>query len=169
MNMSVASEEVSASTATGNALVGQWSFAGTLNDASANALNAVCAGDVKYNTSGTNAGVVFNGTDNYIKLPYHVGDMTNMTFAAWVKVGNTTAGQRIFDFGNGEDEYLYLTPRSSGGKMRFEVKKSGTVQGLDATAALSTGTWTHVAVTIKKSDVKIYVMARRTQQHQALL
>lgn len=157
MNMSVASEEVSASTATGNALVGQWSFAGTLNDASANALNAVCAGDVKYNTSGTNAGVVFNGTDNYIKLPYHVGDMTNMTFAAWVNVGKTTAGQRIFDFGNGEGEYLYLTPRSSGGKMRFEVKISDAVQGLDATAALSSGTWTHVAVTIKKGDVKIYV------------
>lgn len=157
MNLSEASAEISASTATANALVGQWNFAGSLRDASNNLLHAVCAGDVKYNTSGTNAGVVFNGTNNYVKLPYHAGDMTNMTFAAWVKVGATTAGQRIFDFGNGEEEYLYLTPRSSGGKMRFEVKKSGTVQGLDATAALSTGTWTHVAVTIKKNDVKIYV------------
>jgi hypothetical protein len=82
--------------------------------------------------------------------------MNTMTFTAWVKGSSTSSGQRIFDFGNGEDEYLYLTP-TNGSAMRFEIKKDDEIQGLNATTTLGTGTWKHVAVTIGTDKVKIYI------------
>ena len=33
----------------------------------------------------------FDGKDDYMKLPYHVGDMEQMTFTAWVKTSSTSA------------------------------------------------------------------------------
>lgn len=156
INLSEASDEITATTNTANELVSHWSFAGNMKDATDNQLHAVRGGEPSYEGSGTNAGVVLNGSDQFVKLPYHVGDMPAMTFAAWVKGSSTTAWQRIFDFGNGEDEYLFLTP-TNGSAMRFEIKKDGVTQGLNATTTLGTGTWKHVAVTIGASEVAIYI------------
>ncbi|MBO5678764.1 MAG: RICIN domain-containing protein [Bacteroidaceae bacterium] len=153
-NLSSASAEVTAQPFSTNALVGQWKAA-SLDDDTENKLHVVTNGASIVVDQGHNA-FSFDGTDDYIKMPYHVGDMQSMTFAAWVKGGSTAAWQRIFDFGNGEDEYLFLTP-TNGSKMRFEIKKDGSTQGLDATTTLGTGTWKHVAVTIGANEVAIYI------------
>ena len=153
-NFSVASAEVTTTTATANALVAQW-MAYSWDDNTENKLNAVPYGTT-LTVNEEKAAFSFDGLDDYIQLPYHVGDMQEMTFAAWVKGSSTTAWQRIFDFGNGEDEYLFLTP-TNGSAMRFEIKKNGTTQGLNATTTLGTGKWKHVAVTIGTSGVAIYI------------
>lgn len=153
-NLSEASEEVKASTSAGNTLIGQWTGL-SLKDNTSNKLHAAANG-VLLTIDNNRPAISFDGSDDYVKLPYHVGDMKEMTFAAWVKGSSTTAWQRIFDFGNGEDEYLFLTP-TNGSKMRFEIKKDGVIQGLDASTTLGTGTWKHVAVTIGNSEVAIYV------------
>ena len=144
-NFSAASAEVAGQTSTGNALVGQW-MGYSFGDNSANKLDAVPYGTT-LTINEEKAAFSFDGTDDYLKLPYHTGDMQQMTFAAWVKGSSTAAWQRIFDFGNGEDEYLFLTP-TNGSAMRFEIKKDGVSQGLNATTTLGTGKWKHVAVTI---------------------
>ena len=153
-NLSEASAEVTAQTATGAALIGQWTGL-SLKDNTSNKLNAVANG-VTLTTDSDHPTFSFDGSDDYVKLPYHVGDMQQMTFAAWVKGSSTTAWQRIFDFGNGEDEYLFLTP-TNGSAMRFEIKKDGVTQGLNANTTLGTGTWKHVAVTIGANEVAIYI------------
>ena len=153
-NLSAASAEVETKTSASNALVGQW-MAYSWDDNTENRLNAVPYSTTLTNNEGK-AAFSFDGTDDYIKLPYHVGDMQQMTFAAWVKGSSTTAWQRIFDFGNGEDEYLFLTP-TNGSTMRFEIKKNGTTQGLNATTTFGTGKWKHVAVTIGANEVAIYI------------
>ena len=153
-NLSGASDKISTKTAEGNAIVGHW-MGMSYDDNTENKLHAVPYG-VTLTTNEEKAAFSFDGSDDYLKLPYHVGDMKQMTFAAWVKGGSTTAWQRIFDFGNGEDEYLFLTP-TNGSKMRFEIKKGNTTQGLDATTTLGTGTWKHIAVTIGANEVTIYV------------
>ena len=153
-NLSDASDEVTAKTAADNALIGQWTGL-SLKDNTSNKLHAVANGTT-LTTDNNHPAISFDGTDDYIKLPYHVGDMQQMTFAAWVKGSSNTDWQRIFDFGNGEDEYLFLTP-TNGSKMRFEIKKDGSTQGLDATTTLGTGTWKHVAVTIGANGACIYV------------
>ena len=153
-NLSDASDEVTAKTAADNALIGQWTGL-SLKDNTSNKLHAVANGTT-LTTDNNHPAISFDGTDDYIKLPYHVGDMQQMTFAAWVKGSSTTAWQRIFDFGNGEDEYLFLTP-TNGSAMRFEIKKGDVTQGLNATTTLGTGTWKHVAVTIGANEVAIYI------------
>ena len=153
-NLSVASNEITTQTSSDNDIVGQWTGL-SFKDNTSNKLHAVANGATTTIDSNRPA-FSFDGTDDYMKLPYHVGDMQSMTFAAWVKGGSTTAWQRIFDFGNGEDEYLFLTP-TNGSAMRFEIKKNGTVQGLNATTTLGTGSWKHVAVTIGSNGVVIYI------------
>ena len=153
-NLSEASEEVTAQTTADNALVGQWTGL-SLKDNTSNKLNAVVSG-ATFTVDSDRPAISFDGSDDYVNLPYHVGDMKQMTFAAWVKGGSTTSWQRIFDFGNGEDEYLFLTP-TNGSAMRFEIKKDGVTQGLNATTTLGTGTWKHIAVTIGEEKVTIYI------------
>lgn len=153
-NLSEPSAEVETKTASDNALVAQW-IGQSIKDNTPNKMHAAANG-VVYTSDGGHTAFSFDGTDDYLKLPYHAGDMQEMTFAAWVKGGSTTAWQRIFDFGNGEDEYLFLTP-TNGSAMRFEIKKDGVTQGLNATTTLGTGTWKHVAVTIGANEVAIYI------------
>ena len=153
-NLSEASAEVTAQTTADNALIGQWTGL-SLKDNTSNKLNAVVSG-ATFTTDSDRPAISFDGSDDYVNLPYHVGDMKEMTFAAWVKGSSTTAWQRIFDFGNGEDEYLFLTP-TNGSAMRFEIKKDGVTQGLNATTTLGTGTWKHIAVTIGEDKVTIYI------------
>ena len=153
-NLSAASAEVAAQTAADKALVAQWTGL-SLKDNSPNKMHAVANG-VSNTTDSNRPAFSFDGSDDYVKLPYHTSDMKEMTFAAWVKGSSTTAWQRIFDFGNGEDEYLFLTP-TNGSAMRFEIKKGGVTQGLNATTTLGTGTWKYVAVTIGANEVAIYI------------
>lgn len=153
-NLSDASDEIESATTAENALIAAWSGR-SVKDSSPNKMHAVISG-ATLKEDNEHASFSFDGTDDFIKLPYHSGDMSSMTFSAWVKGSSTSAWQRIFDFGNGEDEYVFLAARNGDGKVRFEIKKNGTTQGLDA-AAITNGTWTHVAVTIAKNDVKIYL------------
>ncbi len=154
-NLSTASAEVAAQTTADNTLIAQWTGLSLKKDNSPNKMHAMTNG-VTNTTDSNRPAFSFDGTDDYLKLPYHTGDMQQMTFAAWVKGSSTTAWQRIFDFGNGEDQYLFLTP-TNGSAMRFEIKKDGVTQGLNATTTLGTGTWKHVAVTIGANEVAIYI------------
>ena len=155
-NLSQPSAEASASTTAEHAMVAKWN-GNNLNDATKNKLNAVQSpSGVSFTTNGTHQSIQFNGSNGYLELPYYVGDFQEMTFATWARGSSTSAWQRIFDFGNGEDSYLFLTP-TNGSAMRFEIKANGTTQGLNATTTLGTNTWKHIAVTIGPSAVKIYV------------
>ena len=155
-NLSQPSEEATAATTSEPAMVARWN-GNNLNDASINKFNAVASpAGTSFTTNGTHAAIQFNGSTGYLELPYYVGSFPEMTFATWARGSGTTAWQRIFDFGNGEDSYLFLTP-TNGSNLRFEIKANGTTQGLNATTTLGTNTWKHIAVTIGPSAVKIYI------------
>ena len=149
------------STATGavsdaQGLIARWEFDNNTNDTTQNHMGAAVATSnfVTSRKSGSRA-LSLNGTSNYALLPYSICNHTALTFCGWVYWNGGNAWQRIFDFGTGEDSYLYLTP-SNGSDMVFEIKANGSTQNLTATK-LSTGAWKHVAVTIAKNNVKIYV------------
>ncbi len=151
-----ASAEVSATVSQDRALVGHWSFHNSLSDSTVNRLDAVTTG-AALGTTASMPALTFDGSSGYAALPYNVGDLTDMTLAVWVYPTSGTAWQRIFDFGNGSDSYLFLTP-SNGSVMRFAIKKSdGSEQTLDATQALPLNQWSHVAVTLGADGVSIYL------------
>lgn len=156
-NMSAASAQVKAEVTGTKGLVAQWQLDDLLQDNTLNHFDAVSAKNPVYvaGKSGEKA-MVFGGSD-YLRLPYQVGDMDEMTVCLWVYWKNTSsAWQRIFDFGTDTEHYMFLTP-SEGNKMRFAIKNGGEEQQLDYALRLTGYAWHHVAVTMAKGKVSIFV------------
>jgi len=98
----------------------------------------------------------FNGSNRHVKLPPGIVNSASFTFAAWVRWDGGSANQRIFDFGNSTDQFLFLSP-STGGQMRFGLRNNNGTTNSIAAAPLPTGSWQHVAVTMQGSAAKIYL------------
>ena len=157
LNRSPYSNETSA-TATGNHdLVAHLQFDGNTKDSTINLNHSATCGTISYTTGkvGTQA-IALNGTDAFVQLPTNVANQKEITIAAWVYWRGASAWQRIFDFGIDQTHYLFLSPSSSTGQLRYAIRNGGAEQLLNATA-LSIGKWSHVAVTINSAGTHIYV------------
>ncbi|GAA3980634.1 hypothetical protein GCM10022210_34880 [Mucilaginibacter dorajii] len=156
LNSSAYSNEVSATTTGAKSLVTQLSFDGNTIDSTINLNHGAPYGGVSF-VSGkvSKQAIALNGTNAFVQLPATLANQQKITIAAWVYWNGGSAGQRIFDFGNDQDQYMFLTPNSGAG-LRFAIKNSGTEQGLEA-PALPSGVWSHVAVTLDSTGVIIYV------------
>jgi hypothetical protein len=157
LNRSVYSNEVSATATGNNDLVAHFCFDGNTLDTTINLNHSAPYGETSFITGqiGSNA-IVLNGTDAFIQLPATLANQQEITIATWVYWNGGSSWQRIFDFGNSEDQYMFLTPEDNSGKMRFAIKNGGDEQIVE-TNALATGTWTHIAVTIGASGASIYI------------
>lgn len=161
-NQSEASAEISATANADKALIAHYDFEDNTNDATANTLDAVTAGSTSYSSLMKKSGkksLYLKGSDSYLTLPPSVGNLSEMTIAMWVNINNTNSWQRIFDFGNGADQYFFLTP-SNGNEMRLVLKNGGDEQILSTTKA-TTG-WHYIAVTLAPEAVTLYVDGKAT-------
>lgn len=161
-NQSEASAEISATANADKALIAHYDFEDNTNDATANILDAVTAGSTSYSSLMKKSGkksLYLKGSDSYLTLPPSVGNLSEMTIAMWVNINNTNSWQRIFDFGNGTDQYFFLTP-SNGNEMRLVLKNGGEEQILSTTKA-TTG-WHYIAVTLAPEAVTLYVDGKAT-------
>lgn len=159
-NSSSFSDSVVAITSGEKTLVMQLQFDGTLSDLSSNALDCAHFGTPVYSTSkilrrsGDNA-LILDG-NKYVQLPYSVGNMKEMTICGWFyQKTSSNTWHRLFDFGNGTDQYMFLCP-DNGSDMRFVMKNGGDEEILSA-KKLSKAKWHHVAVTISQDKVVLYV------------
>ena len=96
-----------------------------------------------------------DGVSQYVVVSNSVANAS--TFAAWVKWNGGADWQRIFDFGSNTTKYLFLTPRANTGRMRFAIKNGGAEQTIDATTALPTNSWCHVAVALDGAKGLLYL------------
>ncbi len=83
----------------------------------------------------------------------------DFTVSIRVLLDSAATWSRLFDFGSGERRYMMLTPRSNAGAVRYAIS---TVHGyneqvIDGAAALATGRWVHVAVTLSDTIGTLYV------------
>ncbi len=159
LNTSGNSAQVSATPTINQALIARYTFDGDTNDSSGNANHPII-------TSGTPAFVAgkygsamdLNGTSQYTMLPANMlASVTNFTIACWVNWDGGNAWQRIFDFGNDTTQYLFLTPNSGNGTLRFAITTNGggSEQILE-TSPLPVGQWRHVAITSSGSTARLY-------------
>ena len=94
----------------------------------------------------------------FIQLPATIANTREMSFAMWVNLRSNSNWQRLFDFGNDTEHYVFLTTKSSySNKMRLAIKNGGSEQTLDAPSELPSSKWTHVAVTFNNDAVTIYL------------
>ncbi|WP_338702336.1 beta-L-arabinofuranosidase domain-containing protein [Streptomyces sp. Q6] len=112
------------------------------------------------------------GSYQYVDLPAGVldGATDALTFAAWVRPEHADAWARIADFGNDTTRYLYLAARNAQGNPRLAVTTSGAggEQGIDGTAPLPVGTWSHVAFTLGGGTGVLYVDGVEVARNTAL-
>ena len=107
------------------------------------------------------------GGTSYVGVPNGiVYGLTNFTVAAWVKLTSRSANMRIFDFGTSTTNYMEMTPQhaTSSGKIQFVIRTSSTTKTVTGTAALPTGSWQHVAVTLSGQTLTLYVQGAQVGQ-----
>jgi autotransporter-associated beta strand protein len=142
--------------------IAHYTFEGNAND-STGAYNATVTGSPTYSSglSGHGQAINLNG-NSYLALPAGVANgSSSMTVATWVKWNGGNAWQRIFDFGTGTNAYMFLTPSSGDGTMRFGITTGGNGNEYDIdTDPLTTGQWVHVALTLGGQTATLYLNGR---------
>ncbi|WP_372663714.1 LamG-like jellyroll fold domain-containing protein [Cohnella sp.] len=132
----------------------------TAIDATGNGRHGTLVGGVNRVSGKSGSAVDLSGTNQYVALPAGVvSNYDAITVAAWVNLDTASNWTRIFDFGSGTATNMFLTPKNGvNGKIRFGIKYNGSAeQIIDGQAALPTGGWHHVAVTLNGPTGTLYV------------
>ena len=122
-------------------------------------------GATGYNLSVLNEGVYgncawFNGSTSYIHLPDNITNgVEDFTMAAWIKPTTSTAAwRRIFDFGSGTANYVFLGMPYSATQVRGAAKyNNGSEWNVTADNAIAKNAWSHVAFVKEGNTGTIYV------------
>jgi Concanavalin A-like lectin/glucanases superfamily/F5/8 type C domain len=99
------------------------------------------------------------GSGDYVNLPANiVSGLSDFTISAWVKPNAIPTWSRVFDFGTGTGNYMFLTVNAGSGP-RFAITTTGPggEQQLSSSTQLPLNTWSHLAVTLSGSTGTLYV------------
>ncbi|MDL2241800.1 LamG domain-containing protein [Bacteroidales bacterium OttesenSCG-928-L03] len=130
----------------------------TVNDQSGNSNNGELFGNASIRLeNGKTGGALYLGTvsspaTDYLQVANGITtNLENFTVAAWINVDDIKDWQRIFDFGENQNNNMFLTVKGGNG-IRFAIKeevskKEQQIQG----TALTIGQWMHVLVTVDYS------------------
>jgi hypothetical protein len=100
-----------------------------------------------------------NGNDEYVQLPTGiVSGLRDFTISTWVNPTANLPWSRIFDFGNGTNDFMFMTLSSGGGPLIFsDATPTNAGQTLTAPGQLPLNTWSHVAVTLSGTTGTLYI------------
>ncbi len=133
----------------------------TAADSSGNDKTAALTGGTSWVAGHAGNALGLNGSNAYASLPSGiVSGLNDFTIATWVKVNSNSDWARIFDFGTGTTNYMFLTADAGGTPgLRFAITTggNGSEQQIGVNTALATGVWKHVAVTLSGSTGILYV------------
>ena len=104
--------------------------------------------------------VHLGGDGEYIALPNGIlsGLAGDYTVSAWVNPTANSTWSRLFDFGTGTTDYMFLTI-NDGTNVRFAITTSGPggEQQINGTSLLPLNTWSLVTVTVSGTTGTLYV------------
>ncbi|MES2438018.1 MAG: LamG-like jellyroll fold domain-containing protein [Verrucomicrobiota bacterium] len=137
----------------------------TAADSSGNGWNATLVNSPAWTPGLFNGGVNLPATANqFLTLPVGiVSGLGDFTISGWVKVGAFGTFSRIFDFGTGTTNYMYLSPQytataPNAAKFRFAIRTPSVgEQQLNSSTVVAAGTWVHYAVTLSGNTGKMYL------------
>lgn len=98
----------------------------------------------------------------YATLPAAVvSTLNDFSITLWVKMDAIANWMRIFDFGNGTNNYIFLTPQAgvTSGKsiVRYAIKNGGGEQQVNFNYTFPLNTWTHFAITQSGNTCRMYI------------
>lgn len=122
-------------------------------------------------TQGIRQGAVrFDGSaDAYMHLPVNIMDgIDDFTIASWVKLDASGNWARVWDFGNGTNQYMFLSVNrgSANTPVRFEVKNGSTQLRFDSESIIALNAWTHLTVTKSGKTVVMYLNGKEENRHE---
>jgi hypothetical protein len=141
-------------------------------DASGNRNVGTLAGTANWGVGRTTgASLSLDGKSGHLALPDGVvSDLGDFTLAMWVYWNAAVTNARVFDFGSSDIAYMALTPRDVAGHLKFMI--TGTTyfgeQAIAAQAALPTGRWVHLAVTVSGTTGVLYVDGQEAGRNDAI-
>ncbi len=100
-----------------------------------------------------------NGNGEYVQLPNGiVSGLHDFTISTWVKPTANLPWSRIFDFGNGTNDFMFMTLSAGGGPLIFsDATPTNAGQTLTAPGELPLNTWSQVAVTLSGTTGTLYI------------
>jgi fibronectin type 3 domain-containing protein len=137
----------------------------TAADSSSNGLAATLVNSPTWTTGKLDNAVSFaSASSQYATLPAGVvNGLSEVTISAWVYPNSLGTWARVFDFGTGTTNYMFLsvqytTTSPNAAKPRFAIRTASVAeQGINSSVAIPTAAWTHLAVTLSGNTVKLYV------------
>jgi hypothetical protein len=160
LNISGNSAQVSATPGCGPTLVAHYALDGSLTDSSGNANDGTSTGSPTFVGGKYGLALNLNGSSQYAMLPANMlASVSNFTIAVWLKWGGGNAWQRVFDFGNDTTQYMFLTPGSGSGTLRFALSTNGNAPGAEQileTVPPPVGQWQHIAITRNGNVARLY-------------
>ncbi|NLH40906.1 MAG: hypothetical protein GX448_03620 [Planctomycetes bacterium] len=138
-------------------LVALYAMDDSVQDSSGRNYHGTLNSPAGYNAGYSGKALGFNGSSTYVDLPIGplMPTLSSVTVASHVNFnGGSGSWQRIFDFGTGTTNYMFLCPRQgTAGAMRFAIRTPTVAEKtVDAPKAMPTG-WHHVAVTIDSATM----------------
>ena len=131
----------------------------TLADSSGNSKTGTLLGSYSFGAGISGNALQLSG--GYASLPTGiVSGLNNFTISAWVKLSSLTNWERIFDFGTGTSDYMFLTPDAGGTNLpRFAITTNGdnNEQRINSSIAIAANVWTNVAVTLSGNTATLYI------------
>ena len=132
----------------------------TAADGSGSGWNGVLVNGPTWTTGALGGAVDLDGTNDYVSTPPGlVQNLTDFTVATWVNLDTAPTWSRIFDFGSSTNVYMFLTPSSNAGGIRFAITTASGAgeQAISSPSPIPTGGWHHVAVTLSGGVGVLYV------------
>lgn len=128
-------------------------------DSSGSGNNGSLLSGAGYTTGQLGNAMNLDGTNDYAQLPNSVvSGLRDFTITVWLKLDASPTWSRVFDFGDGTTRYMFLTPKSGGGTLRFGITTSGSAGQQQINApALPLNIWKHVAVSLSGTVGTLYV------------
>jgi hypothetical protein len=141
-------------------LVAYYSFDEVSKDSSGNG-NDLTVKNVARGTDDARGKVAyFNGINAYLQAPSAVTSSDDITLMAWVNSTNRNSWERIFDFGDGQGNSIFLTTHSyTPEAVRASYPgTAGEIQA-DSYSMMPANKWEHVAMTVDSSakTVNLYI------------
>lgn len=157
VNSSDPTDPVEATTTGEHDLILYYSFEDDTKDNTVNLNNAAAYNDY-YDEGYTGQGLILDGDTTFLQLPTSLANLgDSVTICAWVYWNGGDEGQHIFDFGNGPEEYIYLSPRNESNKLCLGIKTENSEEVELEASRLERKTWIHIAVTISPDSITIYM------------
>jgi autotransporter-associated beta strand protein len=125
--------------------------------------HATAAAGAKRDTGYASTALKLDGTGTaYATLPAAVvSTLNDFSITLWVKMDAIANWMRIFDFGNGTNNYIFLTPQAgvTSGKsiVRYAIKNGGGEQQVSYNYTFPLSTWTHFAITQSGNTCRMYI------------